>query len=62
MHESQDEIANIRGKDEYELGDLTVALDQIGKDMTCQLTGKVSSDSLNSWISLNIFYANKSRI
>jgi len=30
----------MRGKDEYELGDLTMALDKIGKDMTCQLTGK----------------------
>jgi len=30
----------MRGKDEYELGDLTVALDEIGKDLTCQITGK----------------------
>jgi hypothetical protein len=30
----------MRGKDSYELGDLTMALDQIGKDMTCQITGK----------------------
>lgn len=35
----------MRGKDEYELGDLTVALDTISKDLTCQLTGKGKFDS-----------------
>lgn len=36
----QTEVAKIRGKDNYELGDLTMALDQISKDMTCKMTGK----------------------
>ena len=33
-------VADMRGKDDYELGDLSIALDQIAKDYTCQLTGK----------------------
>lgn len=36
----KDEIAKVRGKDEYELGDFLLAMDQISKSMTEELTGK----------------------
>ncbi|OLP74456.1 hypothetical protein AK812_SmicGene45999, partial [Symbiodinium microadriaticum] len=33
-------IADMRGKENYELGDLTLALDKIVKDEVCKVTGK----------------------
>ena len=36
----KEEVARLRGKDEYELGDLSLALDQIAKEEVCKLTGK----------------------
>ena len=33
-------VAEMRNKEEYELGDLSMALDTIAKDLTCELTGK----------------------
>lgn len=34
------EVANLRGKEEYELGDFVLAMDQVSKSMTEELTGK----------------------
>lgn len=36
----KDEIAKVRGKEKYELGDFAMALDEISKSMTEELTGK----------------------
>ena len=33
-------VAEMRGKDEYELGDLSIAIDKIVKEEVCQLSGK----------------------
>ena len=41
----KDEIANLRGKEEYELGDLSLALDKMSKDFTMELTGKDSYET-----------------
>lgn len=38
--DSKEEVANIRGKDEYELGDFVLAMDEMSKRMTEELTGK----------------------
>jgi len=33
-------VALMRDKPDYELGDLSLVLDEVAKDMVCELTGK----------------------
>ena len=36
----KDEIASFRGKEDYELGDLVLAMDEMSQSMTEEITGK----------------------
>ena len=36
----KEEIANFRGKEDYEVGDFTLAMDEMSKEMVENMTGK----------------------
>jgi hypothetical protein len=46
----KDEVAKLRNKDEYELGDFVLAMDELSKRCTEELTGKDYEPGTYSWL------------